>query len=192
MASVRVEAHVDAVKSTEAFKQARRDVNARLRDGLRAAGEKVALPEARRLAPSKTGELASSLAVKSTARSASLTTSLRGKKGRRVGLLEFGGTVKTQILPRKAKALYFGGRFAARVTAPRTIRGRHFLTRAVHEQLPEIERRSARRSCARSTASGRANRCSPRSTTSSRRSAKRSTRSSSIRSPKCSSTSRWR
>lgn len=139
MASVRVEAHVEDARATEGFKQARREINGRLKDGLRRAGEKVALPTARRLAPSKSGELASSLVVKTTTRSASLTTSLRGKKGRRVGLLEFGGTVKAPIEHRKAQALYFGGRFAAKVTTPRTFRGQHFLTRAVHDQIPEIE-----------------------------------------------------
>lgn len=138
-------------KPTEAgFKDARREVFQRLATGLRAAGEKDALPSARALSPSVSGALRSSLVVKASAtggrgntyglRAAYLTTNLRGKKGRYVGLQEYGGTVKNVIRPRKAKALYINGRFAAQVTSARTYKGQGFMRRGVAKALPGMER----------------------------------------------------
>jgi hypothetical protein len=136
---VRVEVKVDATKATEEFQRARRDVDKRLRIGLRTAGEKVALPEARRRAPVKTGRLRSSLTVKSRARDAVLTTSLTGKRARYVGLLEYGGTVRTTIEPKRKQAVVVNGQPVARVTEPRTYRARHFLSGAVDAKRRAIE-----------------------------------------------------
>jgi hypothetical protein len=116
LGGVRVQVKVDATKATEEFQRARRDVDKRLRIGLRTAGEKVALPEARRRAPVKTGRLRSSLTVKSRARDAVLTTSLTGKRARYVGLLEYGGTVRTTIEPKRKQAVVVNGQPVARVT----------------------------------------------------------------------------
>jgi hypothetical protein len=60
------------------------------------------------------------------------------QSNRAVGLLEFGGVVRTEIKPRKAQALYFGGRFAANVKTPRHYRGQHFLSRAVSSNTNRI------------------------------------------------------
>jgi hypothetical protein len=43
---VRVEVKIDAEKASDDFKAARKQVDRRLREGLKTAGEKVALPEA--------------------------------------------------------------------------------------------------------------------------------------------------
>lgn len=139
MGGVRIEVHVDAAKATEEFQHARRDMDKRLRVGLRTAGEKVALPEARRRAPTKTGRLRSSLTVKSRARDAVLTTSLTGKKARYVGLLEYGGTVRTTIEPKRKKALIVNGQPVARVTGERHYRARHFLSGAVDARREQIQ-----------------------------------------------------
>jgi hypothetical protein len=102
-------------------------------------GEKVALPEARRRAPHKSGRLRSSLVVKSRARDAVLTTSLTGKKARYIGLMEYGGTVRTTIEPKRKKAIVINGQPVARVTEPRTYRARHFLSGAVDAKHREID-----------------------------------------------------
>jgi len=136
---MRLDVKVNAAPATDEFKAARRDANRRLAAGLKVAGERVALPAARRNAPRRSGELASSLVVKASSNHATLTTNLRGKKGRRVGLLNYGGTVKAPILPRKKKALYFGGHFYASVTAPRVIKGTHFLNRAIDDNRAMID-----------------------------------------------------
>jgi hypothetical protein len=132
-------------KATDEFQRARRDVDKRLRIGLRTAGEKVALPEARRRAPVKTGRLRSSLTVKSRARDAVLTTSLTGKRARYVGLLEYGGTVRTTIEPKRKQAVVVNGQPVARVTGERHYRARHFLSGAVDAKRPRSSRRSSTR-----------------------------------------------
>jgi hypothetical protein len=139
LGGVRIQVKVDASKATDEFQRARRDVDKRLRIGLRTAGEKVALPEARRRAPVKTGRLRSSLTVKSRARDAVLTTSLTGKRARYVGLLEYGGTVRTTIEPKRKQAVVVNGQPVARVTGERHYRARHFLSGAVDAKRSQIE-----------------------------------------------------
>jgi HK97 gp10 family phage protein len=136
---VRGEVKIDADKASDDFKAARKQVDRRLREGLKTAGEKIALPEARRRAPVKTGRLRASLVVKSRARDAVLTTSLAGKRARYVGLLEWGGTVRAPIEPGKKKALLVNGQPVAKVTGPRTYRARHFLSGAIESKQPQIE-----------------------------------------------------
>jgi hypothetical protein len=139
---LKVTAHIDAVKTSDQFVQARRDINLRLKEGLKAAGEEVALPKARLLA----GNLkvagvptASSLVVKARARDAVLTTNMRGKLARAVGLQEMGGTVKTPILPRRKKAVVVNGQPVAKVTTPRHYEGRRFLMLSVETQREQID-----------------------------------------------------
>jgi HK97 gp10 family phage protein len=136
---VRVNVKIDAEKASDDFKAARKQVDRRLREGLKTAGEKVALPEAKRRAPVKTGRLRASLVVKSRARDAVLTTSLVGKRARYVGLLEWGGTVRAPIEPSKKKALLVNGQPVARVAGPRHYKARHFLLGAVEAKQPQIE-----------------------------------------------------
>jgi len=135
-----IKVKIDAARGTAEFREARREINARTKAGLRIAGEREALPVVRVLAPMRTGRLRSSLVVRATTRNAFLTTNLRGKKGRYVGLQEFGGVVRTPIKPKKAKALHFGGRFAAKVTTPRKYRGHHFMELGIRRAQPRIQK----------------------------------------------------
>jgi acyl dehydratase len=136
---MRVQVKIDGDRATQEFKDARREINRRLKEGLQKGGEKIALPAAKGFAPVKTGRLRSSLIVRATARRAVITTNLRGKKGRYVGLLEYGGTIRARLRPKKAKALFFNGRFVSEVVTPRTIKPRGFLQRAVHTRRAAIQ-----------------------------------------------------
>lgn len=144
--AISIQAHVDAAKASRDFTAARRDVDARTKDGLQRAGERVALPEAKRRA----GNLAvttlkahvrtaTTLTVKARARDALLTTTLTAKAARAVGLQEFGGTVTTIIRPRRKKALSVGDGVVAHVDTPRHYRGRRFMTGAVEAKAPQIQ-----------------------------------------------------
>lgn len=136
-----VDVKIDALTATNEFKAARKDLNRRTKDGFRAAGEKVALPSAKRNAAGLKvagRSVAGSLIVRPTARTAYLTSNLRGILGRAVGLQEFGGTVRTIIRPKKAKALRINGGFAASVTTPRHYKGKHFLSDSVTHNRPRI------------------------------------------------------
>jgi hypothetical protein len=110
---MRIQARIDARYASDEFKAARRDLNHRTKDGLTRAGEKVALPDAKHNAAHLRVNgvpVGPTLYVRSTQRTAYLASRMRGKANRAVGLLEFGGVVRTEIKPRKAQALYFGGR----------------------------------------------------------------------------------
>lgn len=122
---------------SEEFKTARRSIVANSHRIVGEVGAETIVPGAVALAPSF---IKSTLVVKPGVRnSAYLTSILRGKRGRAVGLLEFGGTVRTTILPKHkgsgkhGAALGFrGGQVAvAAVYTPRKYRGKHFMTRAV-------------------------------------------------------------
>lgn len=144
--AIRVVARVDAERASEDFKIARRDLDRRLKDGLQQAGEKVVLPDAKRRArnlavTSPSGvktTTAGSLIVKPRARDAVLTTNMRGKLARAVGLQEFGGTVHTPIRPKKKKALVVNGQPVSVVDTPRVYKARHFLTGAVEAKRDQI------------------------------------------------------
>lgn len=127
-----------------AMKENIRDLDDDVKTSLLGVAEDVALPVAKRIAPHVSGTLARSLIARATKRNAYLTTSLtRRQGGRRLGLHEFGGTVKKQIRPTGGRRalLLPDGRFVARVTTPRTYRGQHFMERSVTTQRAEITRR---------------------------------------------------
>lgn len=140
--TLRVSVQVDAEKATDEFKQARRDVNKRLREGLRLAGEKVALPAAKRNAGGLKVDgrpVASSLIVRPTSRDAYLTTRMNRLSGRAVGLQEFGGVVKTKITPKVGgRAVVVNGHPVAYVDTPRRYQGREFMTKAVNQNRDRI------------------------------------------------------
>lgn len=74
--------------------------------------------------------------ARSNTNGAWITTVLRGKGRRIIGLLNFGGTVRTTIRPKNVKALHFGnGEFAASVSTPRHYKGKRFVEKAVNLQL---------------------------------------------------------
>lgn len=128
---------VDEDRASEGFKQARRDINGQLRDALKAAAEKEALPATRKVAWSFIRPL---LIARATTRSAYVTTRGARALGRAGGLLEFGGTVRTLLIPKKAKALALGpDLIRARVEGPRHYKPTLRLTRAVDARIEQIE-----------------------------------------------------
>lgn len=136
---VAISVRIDADRATDEFRQARREFNTRLRAALVKAGERAVLPSARRLAPRF---ISSSLYVRARSSTAIITTRLRGKLGRVAGLLHWGGTIRTPIGPKGKQALWWPGADhpVAVVRAPRRIRGRYYLTRAVEQNRPRIDR----------------------------------------------------
>lgn len=129
----------------EALEQARRRLRRETGRMLAAAAEKTVLPEAQRRAPKSHG-ISASLVVRARALGAYLTTSKRGKIGRLAGLLEYGGTVRTHILPTRQRRRRQGRRPAVMtpqgpryaVRAPRTYAGKLYLTTAVSERFRDF------------------------------------------------------
>ena len=141
LGGVRIAVSVDAERASLQFKEARHEVNSRTREGLRLAGERVALPEAKlRAGNLKVAGVvtASTLIVRPTTRDAYLTTSLKGKAGRAVGLQEFGGVVSTLIVPKNRQAVVVNGQPVAQVATPRHYTGRRFMTSAVAAKKQDI------------------------------------------------------
>lgn len=137
--SLQVRVDVDAEKTSLIFKEARSDVNRRLREALKLAAERVALPAARRAAWSFAVPF---LIARATGRSAYITTRGPREKGRIVGLLEFGGTVRTPIEIQKegVRGLPIGpDLFRASVRGPRRYQPSMRLTEAVQLQVPRTE-----------------------------------------------------
>lgn len=93
---------VDDVRTIAEFKEFRRELNANIKQGLTEGAERHALPKARAVAPSV---VAPWLTVKATSTRPYLTT--RGPRvyDRITGLLNWGGSPTSDILPKKAKAL---------------------------------------------------------------------------------------
>lgn len=120
----------DAVRA--GLRAQRRAINQDVKATTLDAGRVTVLPTTKRLAPSI---IRAPLTVKSTTRGAYLTTTARGRWRRVTGLLNFGGTVKAEIRPVRAKALKIGDRYVARVTGPRTYRAKEFMQRSVEINL---------------------------------------------------------
>lgn len=118
------------VKETQAaLRQSRREMrNVGIRTIKDTVVQKV-VPTANALAPSPAK---GTMKGGANLRGAYLTTNARGQRRAIVALLNFGGTIRTPIFPRRAKALKFGGRYAASVKGPRTISGKHWMEMACH------------------------------------------------------------
>lgn len=141
-------ARIDDAATKKALGEVRRDLQADLARSLLEAGTTTVLPEARRRAPRARG-ISASLTVRSarSARAATLTTTHRGKLGRLVGLLEFGGRVETFGLPTRARRRKRTGRRPAVMTpmgpryivrGPRQYRGKYFMTTAVAATIDQF------------------------------------------------------
>lgn len=134
---IRIDAKIDADQATDAFKAARRDIYRRQRSGTKRAGEQTILPRGRREMAGHTPVGVSQLVVKTTSTTGFLTVANK-KQGRIVGLLNFGGTVKAPLVPKRKKAIAFGNVVVAEVDTPRHYRGLHFLEKARDEGLQEF------------------------------------------------------
>lgn len=143
-AGVTLTVEVEDVERTEqAFKDVRNRIARSMRDLVAAAGEQTVLPQAQRGAAGLEIDdqpIGARLAiVKGRGNSAVLTTRFRGLRSRAVGLLEFGGTVRTEIRPKGKKALSFGGGHpVAVVRTARQYRARLFMTDAASEARDEF------------------------------------------------------
>ena len=129
-----------ADRTSDEFKRARREVYRRARRGIKAAGEKSILPHARRETTQHSPVAAGQVIVKTTTGDGFLTAQTV-KQGRKLGLLNYGGTVRDPIKPkRKKQAVAFGGVVVAQVNTARVYHGTHFLEKARDEGFPEYER----------------------------------------------------
>lgn len=151
---MRVAIVFDDKPAQDAMRQIRKTLNHDTRRALGQAAERIALPAAKAKTPRRSGTLAASLVARSSTRNAYLTTSLTRKQGsRRLGLLEFGGTRRDVIVPKRAKALRLpDGGFVARVgaskgavrsllgmaTKGRKYRAQAFMYRAVESNRGEV------------------------------------------------------
>ncbi len=131
--------------ATPALRSFNKDVRRLVRDIEADVARHVVLPHAKTIAPSV---VRASLATGATMRGAWLGTTARGQKRAIVGLLNWGGTVRTPIIPKKRMAVRFpvGSRyiFASRIDTPRHYKGQHFMEKAVDRALPEFTRRLER------------------------------------------------
>jgi hypothetical protein len=96
------------------------------------------LPDARRRAGNLKIEgdpIAAALVVRKRRTAPFMTTRFRGSQGPGGGLLEFGGTVRAEIRPRRKKALVVNGQPVARVTKARHYRAHKFMFGAVDAKL---------------------------------------------------------
>jgi len=137
-------------QTAQVFKDVRSKLGRELRAVIQHAAEEAAVPPARRRAGNLSVEgirVGSTLVVrKGLSNSVYMTSTLRGKKGRVVGLFEYGGTVRGKIVP-KGKRKRAGGHAAAimtpfgpraSVSGPRHYKGLFFMTKAVDEHRGEI------------------------------------------------------
>lgn len=96
------------------------------------------VPTARTLAPRI---IADTITARAAAKGVWITTTARGKRRAIVGVTNFGGTIRTPILPRKRKAIRMpDGRFVSAVRTPRTIQGKHYLEAAVERHQAGLRR----------------------------------------------------
>lgn len=126
------------------FREVRRRLTKDLVEVERQAAERAVLPAAKQSASrfKVAGEsIGSHLVVRKLRSGPQLTTNFRGIRARAAGLTEFGGTIRTPILPKKGRALVVNGHPVANVRTIRHYRARHYLTDAAHAQLGEFGER---------------------------------------------------
>lgn len=140
MALVRVTVHADRARA--ATRDVRRHLGRDTKDVIARSVDRRTVPIARRRAPSI---VAHSIVARATTTRAYLTTTLRGKRRRMFGLMEWGGTLRKPITPRRAGGvLHFrvNGRdvFVRRVSAPRTYPAKAFVRQAIEESRTKVLR----------------------------------------------------
>jgi hypothetical protein len=133
---MKVDLHIDDAHVRAGLKTAQREIGRGVRAGLKRGAEQEGLPRAKLLAPGH--RIRSALRAGATTRTAFIEVSLR--KAPEAGLLEFGGIVRSLILPKAAKALSTPQGPRAAVRGPRRYRARRYMRRAVEETRPAVER----------------------------------------------------
>jgi hypothetical protein len=143
-----IRVRIDAGKATQEFKDARRDIRKKTREGLIEAGRRVVLPSVQQEAPSVVRD---TLTVGSASTRAYITTRGPKTKDRIAGLLQYGGIVREPIRPKQeGGALSFIGTrqfsgqriITGEVTGPRRYFGpyRGYVDRGIAKAIPEWER----------------------------------------------------
>ncbi len=139
---MRIHARLENFETKEALKAGRKLLRDKVKEGLKEAGQRAVLPEAKRAAPAI---VAQALTTKATARGAYLTT-IGPRKGDDItGLLNFGGWPRDVIRPKRAQALQIRGTtiVVSAVGAegrPRAhYKGAHFLEAAINRSVPLME-----------------------------------------------------
>jgi hypothetical protein len=139
-----IRASVDAERTSDQFKAARKEFNRDLKEAMQDAGEETVLPDAKRNAAGLKvagASVPASLVVKARGSSAILQSTMRGKKNRAVGLLEFGRTGTKTIQARKKKAMMWIGGWhpVAEVELP-PMDGMNFMLNAVNDNLDRFDK----------------------------------------------------
>lgn len=131
---------VDLGQVDDALKAAKKKVAQQAKAGMRRAGEVAILPRAR-AAAAATMPAVSVAAVTVRARQSEAYLTTQGPKlGDRItGLLEFGGTVSTQIVAKGAGLPVGPGIIRHSVNAPREYQGKGVLRAAVADAVPTFE-----------------------------------------------------
>lgn len=140
---VSIEADFTALeRGTLQMKQARKALREKVRDEVQGVGEQEVLPAVRMASPSF---VKSALAIRSRGTTAQVVTRLPLKRDRVVGLLEFGGLVTANVLPKSKQAVVVAGQPVAAVTTPRRYKGKHRMMDAVRGRADEFGEEVARR-----------------------------------------------
>jgi hypothetical protein len=121
----------------------RTGINANVKTGLRIAAERIALPRAKVMAPSVVDQY---LTAASTIRGAYITTKGPKVYDRIAGLLEYGGSVDSDIHPTKKQAIRIGDTGEVRAVAyrgpfkgkPARFTGQDRIKRGVQLAMPQM------------------------------------------------------
>jgi hypothetical protein len=141
---MKVRLRLEDFETHEDIKAARKLIRGKVKEGLKEAGQRAVLPEAKRRAPAIVAEF---LTTKANAKGAYLTTLGPRKFDDIAGLLDFGGYPEDVIRPKRKKAIAFRGNAGMVVVAsvgeegrPRArYKGSHFLEAAINNALPVME-----------------------------------------------------
>lgn len=139
---MKIHARLEGFETRAQLKAARRLLSLKVKEGLKEAGQRAVLPEAKRGAPAIG---AHALTTKATTRGAYLTTLGPRKSDDILGLLNFGGEPRDVIRPKRAKALQIRGTTVVVAAVGDTGRprarykGAHFLEAAINRSVPLME-----------------------------------------------------
>ena len=128
---------VDDRRVRRGLTQAQRDARKRAAGAMQRVTERRVLPRIKRIAP---GVVAAAITAKANRKGAFITTQGPRVKDRITGLLNWGGTVRTFIRPKRKKALRIGPNVVrAAVYTKRRYRGKKFIERGLPNSPGEVE-----------------------------------------------------
>jgi hypothetical protein len=139
---MKIRVRMEDFGTKEELKAGRKLMRAKVKEGLKEAGQRAVLPAAKRGAPAI---VAQALTTKAVAKGAFLTTIGPRKWDRITGLLNFGGSPRDVIRPKEKQALHIRGTsvVVASIGAegrPRArYKGKHFLEAAIKGAQPAFE-----------------------------------------------------